>query len=77
MSNIKEPTTQEIIDQMRRGVELAKQEHKAAGLPMYGGDEEYPGEIVAIYPDGSRRIVTLDENDKIVGGRELPKLEDW
>lgn len=73
MSAIKEPTSAEVDAQIRRGYEMAMEEVREKGLPLHYFDPAYPGEIVEESPDGSRRVVCLDDNNRFVVVRELSK----
>ena len=74
MHTIKEPTWAEVDDQMRRGFEMVMQEVREKGLPIHSFDPAYPGEIVEEGPDGSRRIVGLDGENRFFVIRELPEV---
>lgn len=74
MNTVQEPTSAEISRQMRRGFEQVMREVREKGLPLHYQDPEYPGEIIELSPDGSRRIVTLDEKNNFVVVREIPGI---
>jgi len=49
----------------------AARRHLTAGRPIYIGDDEFPGRVIRLYPDGRRELMRLDEHDMLVVDRFL------
>jgi hypothetical protein len=53
-------------EDIHTGICEAAQELLDKGIPIYYGDDQYPGKTIKEYPDGRREIVTIDKQ-----GQEL------
>lgn len=43
----------------------AAKAHLAAGRPIYYMDDAHPGQIVRLYPDGRRELVSVDAKGQV------------
>ena len=65
------PSFEEIENALRHDDGLAAQQHLAAGRAVYYADERYPGEVIRLFPDGRRQIVSVDAEGVIGVVRDL------
>ena len=65
------PSFEEIEDALRYDDGLAAQKHLEAGRAVYYADEQHPGEVIRLFPDGRRQIVSVDAEGVIGVVREL------
>jgi hypothetical protein len=59
----------------------AAKAHLAAGHPIYiGGGSDHPGQIVRLWPDGRRQLVSVDDRGSVSVIREIEprrNLSKW
>lgn len=57
--------------ELSEGSDEVAKSHLAAGRAIYIGDDEFPGKVIRLYPDGRREIIGLDENYSLVVERVI------